>query len=214
MLTRPIAMETLAANSMISLPETAPRDWAEPRWYALFVRSNQERRVAVGLSARGLEHLLPSYCEIHQWKDRRVKVELPLFPGYVFVRLPLVERLRALTVPHVVTLVGKKNAPSAVTDEEIEGIRNAVLNGRARPHTPLTDGEKVTIVAGPFMGLTGIVVRASNGTRVVISVESVALAFVVEVDASCVEAMRPARIVPARSLAGATFTTRPTLCSA
>jgi transcription antitermination factor NusG len=201
MLTERIPMELLATYVPTALPVTGACDWTEPRWYALFVKSNQERRVAVGLSARGLEHLLPCYSEIHQWKDRRAKVELPLFPGYVFVRLPLVERLRALTVPNVVTLVGKKSAPTAMTDEEIAAIRNAAQEGRARPHAPLSQGDQVTIVAGPFLGISGILLRTGNGTRLVISVESIARAFVVEVDASCVATMKPARVVPAMPLA-------------
>lgn len=207
-------MDTPATNSMTRLSDVGAQNWLEPRWYALFVRSNQERRVAVGLSARGLEHFLPCYTEIHQWKDRRVKVELPLFPGYLFVRLPLVERVRALTVPNVVTLVGQKSEPSAVPDEEIEAIRNSARDGRARPHALLVEGEWVTIVAGPFIGISGILMRAGNGARVVITVDSIARAFAVEVEASCVEAMKPVRIARERTLAEAGFTTRPRLCSA
>jgi transcription antitermination factor NusG len=214
MLKRRMTMETPAANSPARLPEADAQDWVEPQWYALFVRSNQERRVAGGLSARGLQHFLPCYSEIHQWKDRRVNLELPLFPGYVFVRLPLVERVRALTVPNVVTLVGKKSSPSAVPDEEIEAIRNAARDGRARPHALLVEGEWVTIVAGPFIGISGILKRGGNGTRVVITVDSIARAFAVEVNASCVEAMKPVRIARERTLAQAGLTTRPRLCSA
>src|SRR5436853_282941 len=81
----------------------------EPKWYVLFVRSNQEKRVAGRLEQLTVEHCLPCYSSVRQWKDRRVKIEIPLFPGYLFVRLPFVERLRVLTVSNVVSLVGTRD---------------------------------------------------------------------------------------------------------
>lgn len=156
-------------------------------WYVLFVRSNQEKQVAHRLQERGVEHLLPSYSSMRQWKDRRVKLELPLFPGYVFVRIPLRERMVALTVPNVVSLIGRKDAPSAISDEEIAWIRNASLSGRAEPHPPLAAGDRVMITSGVMAGIKGIVLRKQNSTRVVVSIESICRAFVLEVDAAWVE---------------------------
>jgi len=146
--------------------------------------------VAHGLSQRGLEHLLPCYSAIHQWKDRRVKLELPLFPGYLFVRLTPLERMSALTIPNVVAMVGKRNDPSVVSDDEIAWIRNASLYGHSQPHPPLVEGERVIITSGLLTGMKGILLRAHNSARVVISVESISRAFVVEVDSACVEPLR------------------------
>ena len=164
-----------------------PDGWQAPMWYVLFVRSNQEKQIAQRLRERGVEHLLPSYSSIRQWKDRRVKLELPLFPGYVFVRIPLRERMVALTVPNVVSLIGRRDAPSAVSDEEIAWIRNASLSGRAEPHPPLSAGDRVMITSGVMAGIKGIVLRQQKSTRVVVSIESICRAFVVEVDAAWVE---------------------------
>ena len=88
-------------------------DAQQPRWYVLFVRSNQEKRVADALGGRDVEHFLPCYKSVRQWKDRRVTLEIPLFPGYVFLRLSLAERAKALTVSNVVSLVGNRNQPSS-----------------------------------------------------------------------------------------------------
>jgi transcription antitermination factor NusG len=160
--------------------------WQTPKWYVLFVRSNQERRVADALAARSIEHFLPSYSAIRQWKDRRVKLEKPLFPGYVFVRLALMEKLQALTVPNVVSLVGSNRAASEVSEEEICGIRQGLEQGSARPHPYLNEGERVIITCGVMSGLRGILLRRYEGTQLVISVESIFRSFVVEVDESCV----------------------------
>jgi Transcription termination factor nusG len=58
----------------------------EPHWYAAYTCANHEKRVAAELGVREVEHFLPLYSSIRRWKDRRVTLNLPLFPGYVFVR--------------------------------------------------------------------------------------------------------------------------------
>ncbi len=153
----------------------------DPKWYVLFVRSNQEKRVAHCLADRGVEHLLPCYRSRRQWKDRRVELEMPLFPGYVFVRLPFIERMKALTVPNVVSLIGNKKAPSVVSDAEIMWIRQGLKQGTAGPHHYLKQGQRVVITVGALSGLEGILVRLQNNMRVVVSLDSIQRAFMVDV---------------------------------
>jgi transcription antitermination factor NusG len=166
-----------------------PNEFFDPQWYVLFVRSNQEKRVAHGLHERGIEHLLPCYSSLRHWKDRRVRLEMPLFPGYVFIYLPFVERLKALTVPNVVSLVGRKDYPAVISPEEIAWIRCGVAHGQAEPHEYLKVGQRVMITDGPLSGMQGILTRRGNGARVVISLGSIARAFMVEVDESIVKAL-------------------------
>ncbi len=173
-----------------------PAKLEESKWYVLFVRSNQEKRVAGGLLEQRVEHFLPCYLSVRQWKDRRVKLEMPLFPGYVFVRLPLSERMKALTIPQVVSLVGAKSSPSVISDREIAGIRAGIEHGRAGPHQYLEAGQRVVITDGVMAGMEGILLRMRNRTRVVISLHSISQAFVVEVDATCVQPLG-VRHVPA-----------------
>jgi transcription antitermination factor NusG len=63
---------------------------------------------------REVEHFLPLYTSVRQWKDRRMTMHVPLFPGYVFVHLPLRERLRVLEVAGVARLVGFHGTPAAL----------------------------------------------------------------------------------------------------
>src|SRR5215469_9821121 len=107
--------------------------WHQPQWYVLFVRSNQEKRVARHLCDRGVEHFLACYESVRHWKDRRVKLQMPLFPGYIFVHLPLLERAKVLTVPNVLSLVGSRHAPSSISQHEITWIWHCILNGLAKP---------------------------------------------------------------------------------
>lgn len=162
-------------------------------WYALFVCSNQEKRIAQGLDQRGVEHFLPCYRSVRQWKDRRVKIEVPLFPGYVFVRLRLIDRLKVLAIPHVVALVGTGHSPSVISEEEIEWIRRGIEHGKAEPYPSLHVGERVVIADGVMSGLRGVLLRRQNNTRVVVSVDSIGRSFVVDIEEAC---LRSAVTVP------------------
>lgn len=157
-------------------------DWDRPNWHALFVRSNQEKRVAARLDYGGVEHYLPCYQSERQWKQRRVKLEVPLFPGYLFVKLPLRERLKVLTVPNVVGLVGVRNCPEVVAEEEIHWIRRGAEQGGAVPHPVVKAGERVVITRGALEGVPGTLVRAQNKTRVLVNIDSIAQAFAVNVE--------------------------------
>lgn len=176
-----------------------------PKWYALFVRTNQEKRVADQLNTRGVENYLPCYSSLRQWKDRRVTLQLPLFPGYVFVHLPLLERMRALTVPHAVSLVGSGSVPAEIDEQEISSIRWAIENGKAEPCSSLKVGQHVEITAGIMLGMQGVLVRYQNGHRVIVSLDSIARSFLVEIDVACLKAVSaPFRLPspPATGIAG------------
>ncbi|HKD92231.1 MAG TPA: transcription termination/antitermination NusG family protein, partial [Terriglobales bacterium] len=74
-------------------------EFTTPRWYAAQTCSRHEKRVSEYLGSRSIESFLPLYTTQRRWADRKARVELPLFPGYLFVRIPLAERLRVLDLP-------------------------------------------------------------------------------------------------------------------
>jgi transcription termination/antitermination protein NusG len=163
-----------------------PLAFLEPRWYAAYTCANHEKQVAEQLRERSVEHFLPLYETVHRWKDRRVRLELPLFPGYIFVRLPLRDRLRVLQVPSVVRLVGFGDAlPTALPEEEIATLRNGLAGAHsAQPHPYLTAGRRVQIKNGPLAGMEGILQRRKGNYRVVLSVDLIMRSIVVEADAA------------------------------
>src|ERR1039457_2778092 len=94
-------------------------------WYAIHTRSNFEQRVAGELGRKGFESYLPSYQETHQWRDRKKKVAVPLFPGYVFVRFvdSLELRMPVLHTTGVVRILGNGGMIEAVPDEQVEAVQ-------------------------------------------------------------------------------------------
>jgi|HubBroStandDraft_2_1064218.scaffolds.fasta_scaffold26208_2 transcription antitermination factor NusG len=161
-----------------------------PRWYAAYTSANHERRVAEQFAVRGIEHFLPQYESIRKWKDRKVRLQLPLFPGYIFVQLALQNRLRVLQVPGVARLVGFDGQPVAVPEEDLLRVREFLSRGfRAEPHRFLKVGRRVRVKAGPLIGMEGIVVRRKNGQKLVISFALIQQAMAVEVVAEDLEAL-------------------------
>jgi transcription antitermination factor NusG len=159
-----------------------PFDPFLPQWFVLFVRTNQEKTTASRLDHLQIKHFLPCFRSLRQWKDRRVTLDVPLFPGYVFVHLPHAGRMRVLTLPNVLYLVGSGSTPAVVTDEEIAWIGRGLQSGNAVPHECMNEGQRVVITFGALAGLKGILVRKVNNSRVVVSLDSIGRAFAVEVD--------------------------------
>jgi transcription antitermination factor NusG len=191
-------MLNASAATSLAMPLSAaeiPADdevqtFVQPRWYAAYTSANHEKRVADQLAGRGVESYLPQYDSVRKWKDRKVRLQMPLFPGYVFVHLALQNRLKVLQVPGVAYLVGFAGRPVAVPDEEFARIRGFLQKGlRAEPHPYLAAGRRVRVRNGPLEGMEGIVVRRKNGNRLVISLELIQRAMAVDLDGADLEAL-------------------------
>jgi transcription antitermination factor NusG len=161
-----------------------PAEYCEAHWYAAYTCANHEKSVAAQLDARAVDYFLPTYASVRRWKDRRVTLQLPLFPGYVFVHMELRNRLGVLQVPGVAKLVGFGGAPVALPSTEIESLRAGLAAGtRAEPHPYLNVGRRVRIKRGSFSGLEGVLLRWKGNWRVVVSLELVQRSVAVDVDA-------------------------------
>jgi len=166
-------------------------------WYAGYTASRHEKRVAEHFAQRGVEHFLPLYETIHRWNNGRHRVQLPLFPGYIFVRIALRDRLRVIEVPGFVRLVGFSSLPHPLPEADINRMKEALNKGvLAEPYPYLTVGTRVEIRNGPLQGMTGILLRRQNKCRVVISVDLIMRSMAVDVDASDVIPIQGSRHSP------------------
>jgi transcription antitermination factor NusG len=155
----------------------------EPFWYAAYTKANHEKRVAQQLEQRCIEHFLPLYESMRRWKDRRIWLQTALFPGYVFVRLALRDRLQLLQIPGVVRLVNFNGHPAPLPVEDIQAIRNCL--GRSRriePHPYMQAGLRVRVMSGPLQGLEGVLLRRKNKARFVLSFDLIMRSVAVEID--------------------------------
>jgi transcription antitermination factor NusG len=161
---------------------------AAQSWYAVSVFPRHEKQVASYLESRGVNYLLPLYSSLRRWKDRRKKVDMVLFPGYVFVNIELERRLGVLTLPGVARFVTFHGLPAAIPDQEIQAIGASAKAGLAiQPHPYLQKGRRVRVTNGPMAGVEGILVRRKEGMRVVLSIELIQRSVAAEVDELDVE---------------------------
>jgi transcription antitermination factor NusG len=176
---------------------------SEMLWYAGYTASRHEKRVAEHFAQRGVEHFLPLYETIHRWNNGRHRVQLPLFPGYIFVRIALRDRLRVIDVPGFVRLVGFNSLPHPLPEADINRMKEALNKGvLAEPYPYLTVGTRVEIRNGPMQGMTGILLRRQNKCRVVISVDLIMRSMAVEVEASDVVQVRSSTLNAIQGAAG------------
>ena len=160
-------------------------DFSKLRWYAAYTRSRHEKQVSRMLEGKSVETFLPMYESVHRWNDRSALVSQPIFPGYVFVRICLADRVQVLSVPGVVNLVGAQDRPCPVPDEELAVLR-ACWERRLRmePYPYLTVGRRVRIKRGSLVDMEGILLRKKNRFRLVLSINLITRSVAVEVDAA------------------------------
>ena len=154
-------------------------------WYAAYTRPHHERAVSASLQQRGYDVVYPRFRARRKWTDRVKEIELPLFPGYVFVRCDSSRRLPVLQTPGLLHLVSDTAGPLAVPDVEVENLRQAMETGVSLLPVPyMRVGDHVSIADGPLRGLRGILSEFRNAQWVVVSVELLARSVAVEVSPS------------------------------
>jgi transcription antitermination factor NusG len=152
-------------------------------WYAARVRTGAESRLSTSLVQKGYEIFLPTYAATRSYSDRIKKIDAPLFPGYLFCKMDLIDRLPLVQTPGVVSIVSVGGVPSAVDDLEIEAIRRLMAsNPPATPWPYLREGDTVLIQHGSLTGVSGIIVRARGQDRLVLSVHLLQRSISVEIE--------------------------------
>jgi transcription antitermination factor NusG len=167
-------------------------------WFALQVRSRWESAAKGLLENKGLETLLPTYPVTRRWSDRSKNVESPLFPGYVFCRFDIHDRLPVLITPGIIRVVGRGKTPIAVAETEITALQNVMRSGiQTQPWPYLEIGERVRIKDDVLEGMEGILTSFKGHQRVIISVTLLQRSVALEIDRSRILRLHPAQTTPA-----------------
>jgi transcription termination/antitermination protein NusG len=158
-----------------------------PKWYALYTRSRFEKKMLSELTDRRIEVFLPMREILSRWKDRKKRIWIPLFPGYIFINhVDTPEnRYRILNVPGAVRFVGFEGHANPIPEEQIQYVRKFLEASIAiDPYPYMTVGTRVEVIAGPLKGIRGILVEKRGRFRFVIQVDLIRQAVSVEIDSS------------------------------
>ena len=163
-------------NQLASTSQLPPLGFTQDKsnWYAILTKARHEKRVAAQFEEKRVCTFLPLLHQIHRWTDRRVKVEVPMFSCYAFVRMvqTVEERLKVLRTPGVLSFVGCERQGTPIPDEQIESLRTAISeNIPCFPHPFIRAGKRVRIRGGSLDGVEGILMPQGRDQKLVISVE-------------------------------------------
>lgn len=132
-------------------------------WFVLYIKPKNEKKAAMQLEQLGLTVYCPLVTQIRQWSDRKKKIETPLLPSYIFVKLAPKDRELVFQVNGVVRYLFWLGKPAVVRDKEIETLQEWLKNdGLDTRVVGLQPGDKMAISKGPFKGKEGIVQEVSK----------------------------------------------------
>ena len=186
----PVIAHTISLpGSGVGPVDTAAGPSVAGHWFAIWTRSRHESSVRQQLTGKGIEAFLPTVTRWSRWKDRKKRIDWPLFPGYCFARFDVAETLPVLTCSGVVALVSFEGRPAPIPEHEIESVRTLVESELRFDPCPLVrEGSLVEVVRGPLRGVVGRLVRKGSHARLVLSVGLIGQGVTVEVDAADVRA--------------------------
>src|SRR5690554_3069885 len=144
-------------------------------WYAIYTKTNCEKKLSENLIREGVECYLPLTKVLRQWSDRKKWIEEPFFRNYLFVKVSRKEFFDVLNIPEVVSYVSFGGIPQKIPAEQIENIK-MLINQQEREvivsREKIEKGQNAEVLAGPFKGMNGEVVRIYGNYRIVIRIDA------------------------------------------
>lgn len=161
-------------------------------WYALQLRTRWEISTATLLSSKGYETFLPTFKTVKRGRGRSSAAEAPLFPGYLFCRFNVFDRLPVLITPGVIAVVGSGRVPIPVEESELKAVQRMISTGLpVKPWPYLEVGQKVRIEDGALSGVEGVLTSFKGTQRIVVSVSLLRRSVALEIDRSVVSPVQP-----------------------
>jgi transcription antitermination factor NusG len=174
----------------VSMSDFTHIDEATSVWNVVYTKSRHESKVASGLLMRRIEAYLPQFKQERTWGTRRVTLDLPLFPNYVFCRIPDSARVGVLRTPGVISLVRGSSGLATISENEVDAIKTVLAAGTGLVVRDfLQPGERVLVVEGPLAGVEGEFVSTRAGNILVLNVTILQRSVAVQVDSRQVRPM-------------------------
>ena len=154
-------------------------------WYVFYTKPRSELKALVDLSFKYEHCFLPKREEIRQWKDRRKKVIVPLFPSYIFLKIPITEIHYVLATYYIVKTIKFGDKFAYLRNEEVNCIKKMVDTGsQISVNNSFIIGDEVEVVDGPLIGVKGILSMQRNQNRFALNLNSIGQSLIVEIDSA------------------------------
>jgi transcription antitermination factor NusG len=181
-------MLKVSENPPIIWPEVESIRDFEGQWWVVHTRSRNEKALAHDLISKDISYFLPMSWKISRKSRRKIRSLLPLFNGYLFFCGKENERVELLKTNRVAHLIEVDNQQKLL--DELVQVNQALQSGAPlTPHNYIKEGQRCRVIAGPLMGLEGIVVRSNNAARLVLQIDMLGQAASVEIDVDMIEVL-------------------------
>lgn len=153
-------------------------------WYAVYIKSRAEKKAQTELQQKEIESFLPLQRRLRQWSDRKKWVEMPLIPGYLFVRISRKEYDSVIQSSFVVSYVRFEGAADIIPDNQIEYLQLMLKQDNLEIEiTPevFEPGQTIEIIAGPLIGMHGKLVRINGKNKVAMELEQLGYSAIIEI---------------------------------
>ncbi|MCP4610953.1 MAG: hypothetical protein GY845_19780 [Planctomycetes bacterium] len=181
---------------MLKVSENPPIIWPqeksisdfEGKWWVVHTRSRNEKALAHDLISKDVSYFLPMSWKVSRKSRRKIRSLLPLFTGYLFFCGLENQRVELLKTNRVANLI-EVDDQQKLLGELVQVNQALQSNAPLIPHKYIKTGQRCRIIAGPLIGMEGIVVRTQNATRLVLQIDMLGQAASVEIDVDTMEVL-------------------------
>lgn len=153
------------------------------KWYVVYTQSRAEKKAAQYLQDVDIQHFLPLIKTIRQWSDRKKKVEVPLFPSYMFVYVSLNEYYKVLEIPYISRYLFFDGKPASISQKEIDKIKK-LINADVEMEViseKILQGQQIEITHGLLRGIKGEMISYKGTNMVAIKIQQIEFAMLIHV---------------------------------
>ena len=153
-------------------------------WHAVYVKSRAEKKALSDLQAKNIEAFLPIQKKLRQWSDRKKWVDMPLIPGYLFVKVSRKEYDLALQSNHIVTYVRFEGSAAVIPERQIDYLKLLLKQDNLNIEIiqeKLEPGQIIEVIAGPLIGIRGKLIQRNGKNKVAIELENIGHSALIEI---------------------------------
>jgi transcription antitermination factor NusG len=158
---------------------------AQPyNWYAVYIKSRAEKKAKTELQGKKIECFLPVQRKLRQWSDRKKWVEMPLIPGYLFVRISNMEHTNVLQSNYIVSYVRFEGKAAIIPEKQIEYLKLMLKHDNAEvdiTQENFEPGRLIEVIAGPLIGLRGKLVSMNGKNKLAIELLQLGYSALIEI---------------------------------
>lgn len=162
-------------------------------WYAVYIKSRAEKKAEAELQSKEIECFLPLQRKLQQWSDRKKWVEMPLIPGYLFVKISNKEHNSVIQSNYIVSYVRFEGKAATIPDNQIEYLK--LMLKQANSEIEITrenfePGQLIEVIAGPLIGLQGKMVSINGKNKIAIELMQLGYSALVEISPKDISAVK------------------------